>query len=939
MLSHESSQERTPLLGRPSEFKDGPFNFKPKQLCELLDPKNPELLVKYGGAEKILEGLKVDPTTGLSSDEGLCTSNQNSKPFQERRKVFGKNVIPGVIQRYLLILVWKLFRDETWITLSIAALTSLVIDLNINVGWVEGTSIIAMIVLTNAINVYRAEEVSRKLDESSTYNVLRSGKEQQINVNEINVGDILYLEPDNIVPVDCIFLDGHNLTCDESHVTGESDLIKKGHVKDGMDPFILSGTKVFDGTGTCVVIAVGIYSFFGKTMMAILSYYNETSLLTKLLNALYEKFTQLDDTTTALAFAFASIQMSKDNFLVKVLSACKTMGDITVLCLDKTVLTQSKMLVTEGIIGQKKFDQTNDWKCKVATSTYNILIQGIAINSSAFKNKENGNINFVGNKTDCALLDFITSAGVDHQEIRTSTKFVKVYPFKPKRKTMTTFIKLSCNGPCEEATVNSENYRVHVKGAHEMILKACTHYVDAEDKVQQLDSSVKQSIETNAKNFASETIRTICFAYRDLTTSEFKQLGDTPELLPDNLIYLGLVCIQELLQPGVKESVEILRNAGVIVKMITGDNQKTANAIARETGILTRSGSSMNGSEFNEKFNWQLHETVSELQVLACSSPTDKDHIVKLLKENGETVAFIGNYGPALESADIGLSMITDPETAKEAASIILKDDDFNSIVKVLKWGRAVKANVRKFLQFQLTISITTIILSFITTVVNKSFLTAVQLFFIKFIMGPLSALALTIELPSDELLDRKSVSKKRRLVSFKMWKMIFGQAIFQIGIVLSLLIMGPTIFNLSNSKEDKEILNTLVFNTIVFLQIFNIINCRNTNDNLNVFENIFKSSNYIFIMIQIILITGQFFIIEHGNKTFGTTNLKWYQWLITILIGFLSLLVGFIIRFNTCVPESIFDEDYRAMITPTLRGRRKRKKFHEFLRRSRKIY
>lgn len=602
------------------------------------------------------------------------------------------------------------------------------------------------------------------------------------------------------------------------------------------------------------------------------------------------------------------------------------MGNATAVCSDKTgTLTQNRMTVVKGLVGFKKFDeegQIDDWRKNVASSTYDVLIQGIVLNSTAFEDRdENGKIDFVGSKTESALLDFAKSFGVNYKEIRSAIKPVKIYPFASERKTMTTVIKLSSAGPSHGKAPATGDYRVHVKGASEIVLGYCTHYVDAEGKVQNLDDNIKQQYKLKIVDFTSEALRTICLAYRDITTDDFNKLGDDPPL--NELILLGLVGIQDPLRPSVKESVEAFRKAGVFVRMITGDNVVTARAIARDAGILTKGGMSMEGPEFRKLTPEQLDDTVPRLQVLARSSPTDKTIIVKWLKKHGDVVAVTGdgtNDGPALKLADVGFSMgIAGTEVAKEASSIILMDDNFNSIVKALKWGRAVNDSVRKFLQFQLTVNITAVVLSFTSAVLSdesESILTAVQLLWVNLIMDTLAALALATEPPTDELLNRRPTSKNASLINYRMWKMIIGQAIFQIAINLSLLHLGPSIFHLSNSKEDLAILRTLVFNTFVFLQVFNEINCLRIDDSYNVFKNLFN--NHTFIIVQLVVIIGQFIIVEFGGVAFGTVKLNWYQWLVTVLIGLLSLPVGFIIRLipNACIPESVLNEDHKPIIS-----------------------
>ncbi|CAG8510265.1 12139_t:CDS:10 [Ambispora leptoticha] len=1005
-----STSEIEPLLREGDS--GSPFQFTKEELASLVDPKDPDGLRKYGGTDQILKGLRVNSTDGLSSDEGLGENNKKGVPFRERRKYFGKNatsiryfltwerervekshdvVLPDVASKSLFSLIWEAYQDKTLIMLSIAALFSLGVGISEDyslrhpedeprVGWIEGTAIlvaVAAVVLTNAINDYQKEKQFKKLNakkEDRSVKLVRDGREQQISVHEINVGDILLLEPGDIVPVDGIYLSGHNLTCDESSATGESDALKKNDLESDGDPFILSGSKVLEGVGRVVVIAVGPYSYFGKTMMALRGDENTETPLQMKLDILAEHIAKLgmsaallmlitlglkyfitaaishDDFPDAeeiaaaliqiiiqaitivvvavpeglpmavtLALAYATTQMLKDNNLVRVLSACETMGNATAVCSDKTgTLTQNKMTIVRGFLTGHEFNSVSeieDWRKDVNQQTFDTIVEAIVTNSTAFEGKdENNKIDFIGSKTECALLGFCKALGIEYREIRNSYQFAKIYPFASKKKTMTTVIKLAT--PSKDG-----EYRVHVKGASEIVLGSCTRYIDGDGNVKELDSKTKGKFEKTIQNFAEGALRTICLGYRDVSSAECSKFDDDnpPN---DNLICLGIVGIQDPLRPGVTESVKAFRKAGVYVRMITGDNLVTAKAIAKEAGILTK-GVAITGPEFRKLSNDEQRKMVPRLQVLARSSPTDKTIVVKRLRELDEIVAVTGdgtNDGPALKLADVGFSMgITGTEVAKEASSIILMDDNFNSIINALKWGRAVNDSVRKFLQFQLTVNITAVVISFTSALLsddNESVLTAVQLLWVNLIMDTLAALALATEPPTDDLLNRYPTLKTASLISYRMWKMIICEAIFQIIINLTLLHLGPAIFHLGDSKQDKILLGTIIFNTFVFLQVFNEINCRIIDDHLNVFKNIFN--NHVFLIVQFVVITGQFLIVEFGGVAFGTTPLTWYQWLATVMIGSLSLPVGVIIRLfpNTCVPDRILNEERKPLVT-----------------------
>ncbi len=295
------------------------------------------------------------------------------------------------------------------------------------------------------------------------------------------------------------------------------------------------------------------------------------------------------------------------------------------------------------------------------------------------------------------------------------------------------------------------------------------------------------------------------------------------------MIFVAVVGIKDPLRDGVREAVRDCQRAGVVVRMVTGDNKLTAQAIAKDCGILQPNSIVMEGPEFRNRSKAEQFEIIPRLHVLARSSPEDKRILVLRLKEMGETVAVTGdgtNDAPALKLADVGFSMgISGTEVAKEASAIILMDDTFNSIVKALKWGRSVNDAVKRFLQFQLTVNVTAVVLTFVSAVSSTnetSVLTAVQLLWVNLIMDTLAALALATDPPQDSVLDRKPERKGASIISTTMWKMIIGQAIYQL-VITFLLYYGATVILPPNDPDpDPTQINTLVFNTFVWMQIFN---------------------------------------------------------------------------------------------------------------------
>lgn len=543
-----------------------------------------------------------------------------------------------------------------------------------------------------------------------------------------------------------------------------------------------------------------------------------------------------------LALAFATTRMLKENNLVRVLRACETMGNATTICSDKTgTLTQNRMTVVAGTVGKDaKFEASalEDDKAlsipkavqRFSNSIKGLLLQSIVVNSTAFEGEDQGVQTFIGSKTETALLMFARDhLGMDSvSRERSSAQIVQLIPFDSSRKCMGVVVKLP-NGV----------HRLFVKGASEILLSKATRYTsdvahEAITEVELTDDDIA-SLAGTINLYAERSLRTIGMLYKDYT--QWPPIGaavmeDDPNMADfdsifNEMTFLGLVGIMDPLRPGVSEAVASCQKAGVVVRMVTGDNVVTARAIAKECGIYS-DGIVMEGPAFRQLTESEMDQVLPRLQVLARSSPEDKRILVRRLKELGETVAVTGdgtNDGPALKMADVGFSMgIAGTEVAKEASSIILMDDNFSSIVKAMMWGRAVNDAVRKFLQFQLTVNITAVLLTFVSAVTSEdrsSVLTAVQLLWVNLIMDTFAALALATDAPTPEILNRKPTPKSANLISLNMWKMIIGQAIFQLVVTFVLYFAGDKILGYSGKEETAQ-LRTMVFNTFVWMQIFN---------------------------------------------------------------------------------------------------------------------
>jgi len=1018
----------SPDPGRESEFEveNNNFAFSPGQLNKLLNPKSLAAFRALGGLRGLEKGLRTDVQSGLSADEKTLdgavsfeevtgsksvtktaspadpppeqptrseTSTTSGEDFADRRRVYGTNKLPERKLKTIWELAWIAYNDKVLILLTIAAVVSLAVGIpqslhpadpnEPGVEWVEGLAIliaIIIVVVVGAANDWQKERQFAKLNkkkENRLVNVIRSGKTMEISIHDLVVGDVMLLEPGDMVPVDGILIDGHNVKCDESSATGESDILRKSPGDDvyrtieehgdlkKMDPFILSGAKVSEGVGKFLVTATGVHSIHGRTMMSLQEEGETTPLQTKL-NKLAEYIAKLGlasglllfivlfikflvrlkdieggadakgqaflqifivavtivvvavpeglPLAVTLALAFATTRMIKDNNLVRFLKACETMGNATTICSDKTgTLTENKMsavaatLGTTAHFGDKSRDadsggrSPSEFVSTLSPSVKDLLLKSIVLNSTAFEGEQEGVKTFIGSKTETALLSFAREhlgMGPPGEE-RANAKLVQMYPFDSSRK-------------CMAVVVQTENgkYRVLVKGAAEILMAKSTRIVrDPTDTLSEdpMSDDTRSTLDSTITTYASRSLRCIALVYRDFdqwpprgapTPEDDRNMADFESIFKD-MTFLGIFGIQDPVRQGVAEAVYTCQRAGVFVRMVTGDNLLTAKAIAEECGIYTPGGIAIEGPKFRKLSTRQMNQIIPRLQVIARSSPEDKKILVNQLKKLGETVAVTGdgtNDAQALKNADVGFAMgVTGTEVAKEASDIILMDDNFASIVKAMAWGRTVSDAVKKFLQFQITVNITAVVLTFVSAVASSSedsVLSAVQLLWVNLIMDTFAALALATDPPSSYVLDRRPESKATALITLTMWKMIIGQSIYQLVVTFVLNFAGHSIF----PSWDEGHMQTVVFNTFVFMQIFNQYNSRRIDNKLNIMEGIWR--NKWFIGIQIIIIGGQVLIIFVGGQAFSVKRLdEGSQWAVSLVLGAISVPIAVIIR------------------------------------------
>jgi Ca2+-transporting ATPase len=504
--------------------------------------------------------------------------------------------------------------------------------------------------------------------------------------------------------------------------------------------------------------------------------------------------------------------------------------------------------------------------------------------------------------------------GINIDQERKKGMMVKTYPFDSIKKQSSVIVKMP-----------DGHLRRYYKGASEAVVRSSVRYINPKGQVVAMDETSRARIVDSVDGLTCQGLRTIGFGYYDLENVEYDDTGKLidPEHV-DELVWIGVVGIKDPLRAETTDSVRKCQKAGIVVRMVTGDHVDTARFIARECGILTSPNHIfMTGDQFRKLINsgneQELERVIPKLRVLARSKPEDKETLVLWLKAHGEVVAATGdgtNDAPALKAANVGVAMfIVGTQVAKAAAEINILDDNFASIVKAVVWGRSVYDNIRKFVQFQLTINIVALAVSLIGAcsvffVANATLtgahhnttpLKAVQLLWVNLIMDTMAALALGTELPTDSLLDRAPYEPMASLCSPIMWRNIFWQSALQLGALLLILyspntLFGPTVHASMPPIIDKSVHHyTLIFNSFVFLQVFNEINSRKVNGELNVFENFW--GNYIFHAILIITVFFQWVMVEVLSNFSQSVPLSLWEWIICVLIGAFSLPWGAIGR------------------------------------------
>ncbi|KAH8939144.1 hypothetical protein BDL97_15G022200, partial [Sphagnum fallax] len=836
------------------------FTISPQDIARL--EANPQLFNNYGGTKGVSTCLRINPQEGIQG---------TPEDIQLRVDAFGTNTYVEREPKIFLEYLWEACQDQTLIILVVCAIVSLIVGLtteSLSTGWYDGGGItfaVVLVLMVSSVSEYKQAQKFQELNKQKRkilINVTRGGRRIKISIFDLVVGDLVQLNIGDQIPGDGLLMQGHSMLVDESSMTGESDPIAIDEIE---HPFLLSGCKVMDGCGDMIVTAVGMSTEWGRLMATISEDNDEDTPLQVRLNSLATTIGKVGLAVAGLVFSILVIRfLSEVDFKHFTGDDGNTLVDYFAIAVTIVVVA-----VPEGLP----------------------LAVTLTLAYSMAKMMDDRAL--VRHLSACETMGSATTICSD--------------------KTGTLTMNMTRDGKtC-----------VHWKGAAEIMLELCTHTLEADGSITPLTPDKMEQLNATISKFANSALRTLCFAYRDVSPSEVEELAIKTTKLPDqNLICIAIVGIKDPCRFGVPESVARCQQAGIKVRMVTGDNLQTAKAIAEECGICTEGGIAIEGKTFRAMTIEQQYNVIPSIDVMARSSPSDKHILVKRLLERGEIVAVTGdgtNDAPALHEASIGLAMgIAGTEVAKESSDIIILDDNFASIVKVVRWGRSIYCNIQKFIQFQTTVNGVALSLNFITAIASGNApLTAVQLLWVNLIMDTLGALALATEQPTESLMLRPPIGVDEPLITNIMWRNIVGQSLYQLLLLLVLHFKGLVILGL-NDKTDRnmsqvtgpglqtnseKVLQTIIFNAFVFCQVFNEINARKP-DKINVLTGLF--SNHLFLYVISFTSIAQVLIVEFAGNFTSTVKLDWQMWILCLILGVFSMPLAMLIKLIP-VPDAPF--------------------------------
>lgn len=821
----------------------------------------------------------------------------------ESRDRYGENVLTPPKKTSLWKLYLEKYNDPIIKILLVAACVSLLLAFIEN-DFIETIGIFIAIVLATTVGFWFERDAAKKFELLTAMNdeqlvkVRRNGMVQEIKRKEVVVGDIVLLQVGDEVPADAELLMAVNLQVDESSLTGEllatksADALEEGEGAYAAN-VLLRSSLVMNGHGEAVVVKVGDETEIGKVATKSVESTDVRTPLDTQLDKLAKMISKIGTGVAVAAFvlflghdiltdaiwhgtdyygmalrvlnyfmmavtlivmavpeglpmavtlslALNMRRMLKSNNLVRKLHASETMGAVTVICTDKTgTLTQNRMKVKECLVKSENLGMR--------------LYQEIAINTTAFLDGDKG----VGNPTEVALLNWVKEQGADYLELRKEATVKKQIPFSTEKKYM--------------ATVFNDN-DITVKGAPEIVLDMCL-----------LGSEQRQAIDEGIRKYQNAGMRVLAIAEGDAD----KQ---------NELSFVAAFAIEDPVREDVPSAVATCRNAGIEIKIVTGDNSATAIEIARQIGVWPKTGEvcdrwHITGTEFESLSDEEAFERVVDLKVMSRARPADKQRLVEMLQKHGEVVAVTGdgtNDAPALNHAHVGLSLGSGTSVAKQASDITLLDDSFHSIAGAVMWGRSLYKNIQRFLFFQLVVNLTALLLVLGGAIIGTEMpLTVTQILWVNLIMDTFAALALASLPPSREVMAEKPRKQTDFIISKPMAKGILLCSMLFFACSLALLFWCE---NSGTAGIDIHEL-TIFFTVFVMLQLWNLFNAKSFGSNHSAFHRIYADRGMLLVLLLILV--GQWLIVSFGGKMFRTVPLTWQEWGMIIAVTSLVLWIG----------------------------------------------
>ena len=854
----------------------------------------------------------------------------NEKQVKDKQNRFGLNKLEEKKKESIVIKFIKQFNDFMIIILIIASIISAVVArLEGSNDYFDSIIIIAIVVFNAIMGLVQEAKAEKSLEAlkkmtAPTCRVKRNGKISTIKSEQIVPGDIVLLEAGNYVPADCRLISSSNLKIEESSLTGETvpvlkeanSILKEKTALGDMVNMAFSTTIVVNGHGEAIVTDIGMNTKVGKiAKMIITNEAPETPIQKKLgevgkslgiaclgicllifVIGLLKKIEPIEMFMTSVGLAVAAIpeglpaivtimlsigvtKMAKKNSIIRKLPAVETLGSSSVICSDKTgTLTQNKMQVTKiaNINGETNDKEYIKWLMGMATMCTDVEIS-----------RENGKIELTGEPTEKAIVNKALDEGQNKNELYNVMKRVKDIPFDSSRKMMTTIHKMP-NG-----------YRVITKGAPDVLLKRCNKVYD-NGNVTTLDYSKTKLIENQNNKMADEALRVLAIAYLDIPNLPSKIDTETVE---KNLIFIGLIGMIDPPREGVKEAVATCKKAGIKTVMITGDHIITAKAIAKDLGILRGSDLAVTGEELDKIPQSILQKNIMNYSVFARVTPEHKVRIVKAYQSTGAVVAMTGdgvNDAPALKNADIGIAMGKNgTDVAKNAADMVLTDDNFVTIVEAVKQGRNIFDNIKKAVHFLIATNIGEIVTIFLGLILGlKSPLLAIQLLWINLVTDSLPAIALGLEKPETDIMNKKPRDSKKGIFADGLWQRIITE-----GTMLGILTLVA--FSVGNYLYDIEVGRTMAFVSLGLLELVHSFNIKSeeTIFKVGLFENKYLLGAFILgALLQIVVV-----VIPSVAEVFKLVPLTQVQWMYTFGISILPLVIMEIQKaFNKIEPSTM---------------------------------